>query len=332
MNKIYSYFLLFLSLAILNIDCGSHMKKFTETRFKMGTIVNISLFEKDAKIAKMQIEKGFSEIDRIAALFYEGVSTSDIYKLNNRIDSTITVAFEVASLLSRAQRISENTTGAFDVTIGTLLELYSFRKGLERIPDSATVFEVKRKIGYQNLKIDLEKNLLTTRNLEFKIVVGALVKGYAVDRAIQIIQSENRNGILINAGGDIRATRRFDQKDWIIGIKDPIQQNKTLDKIAIPEGAVVTSGNYEQFSIINGIRYHHIINPKTGFCSDQSHSCTVIAPSTELADGLATGIFVLGSKEGLKVLDKYPDVECLIVDWDAKIHKSEGFDKYVIND
>jgi len=320
--------ILFLFLLVVFQNCTPKLQKFTETRFKMGTIVQITVFEKDKVLAQKQIDRGFAEIDRVSDLFWEGNPSSDIYKFNHRTSSKVEVSAEVAALISRAKQISKNTNGSFDMTVGTLRNLYSFKKGEERIPSRQKIAETLKFIGFNNLRIDLKQNLLISDNQEFTILTGAIVKGYAAQRALHKIKEDNHNGILVNAGGDICATKRVDEQKWVVGIQDPRSKDGLLGTISILEGSVVTSGDYEQFSIIDGKRYHHIINPITGFSADKSNASTVIAPNAELADALATGLFVLGSEEGLKVLENYPDVECMWVDWQGKLIKSEGFDQY----
>jgi len=318
----------FVIILFLFTACTPRLQKFSETRFKMGTVVQITLFEKESKEAQKQIDKAFAEIDRIADLFWEGNPESEIYRFNHRQSDTVTVSAEVVSLISRAKQISKNTTGAFDMTVGTLKNLYNFTKGEEKIPTLQEIEETLKYTGFQHLKTDLRENLLISDNQEFMIITGAIVKGYAAQRALQIILKENSYGVLVNAGGDIAASRRYDGKKWVVGVQNPLQRNGLLGTISVSEGAVVTSGDYEQFSIINGQRYHHIINPKTGHSADKSHAATVIADNAELADALATGLFVLGADEGMAVLEKYPQVECLWVDTEGKIIQSEGFDDY----
>ncbi|MBN2280866.1 MAG: FAD:protein FMN transferase [Candidatus Marinimicrobia bacterium] len=325
--NIYFYFLLNLLLASL-FTCESKVTKFTETRFQMGTIVQITVFEKNKETAHKQMDQGFAEIDRIANLFWEGNPDSDIYKFNHRNSDTVEVSAEVAALISRAKQISVNTFGAFDMTIGTLKDLYSFKKGEEKVPDSLIVSETIKNIGFEKLEIDLKRNLLISENQNFTLLTGAIVKGYAAERALQKIVKENHYGVLVNAGGDICASKRSDGQKWLVGVQDPAKKDHLLGTVSIEEGAVVTSGDYEQFSIVNGKKYHHIINPLTGFSADKSHSSTVIAPDAEMADALATGLFVLGAEKGLKALINYPDIECLWVDWEGKHIMSEGFYHY----
>ncbi|MFP4546826.1 MAG: FAD:protein FMN transferase [Fidelibacterota bacterium] len=326
-KRLYIISLIILSITLFN--CNGGIQKYSETRFKMGTVVQITVFEKDKETAYQQINRGFAEIDRIADKFWEGDPASEIYKFNHRSSDSVAVSSEVAALLSRAAQLSKNTGGAFDMTVGTLKNLYNFKKGEEKVPDTATVKQTLRHIGYDKLIINLEKNLLITDNQSFQILTGAIVKGYAAERAARVMAKNNKFGILINAGGDIRATKRWDDKKWIVGIQDPKEKGRLFGTVSIHEGAVVTSGDYEQYSVINGRRYHHIINPLTGFSAGQSHATTVIAPNAELADALATGLFVLGPDKGLKILEKYPDVECLWVDWDGNIIQSEGFKNFM---
>ncbi len=330
MNKHYSIIIVSLLFVIFGHNCQNQPRKFTETRFQMGTVVQITLFETSKKSAQRQMDNGFAEIDRIAALFWEGNPDSDIYKINHRKSDTIHVRSEVAQLLARAKHISQQTDGAFDMTIGTLKELYNFEKKI--IPDTNQIKAVLNHIGFENLSIDTTRNRLRFKNPDFKLITGAIVKGYAADRAIDIIKKENPYGVLVNAGGDIRVTKRHDSKKWIVGVQDPKEKGHLIGKVAIYEGAVVTSGDYEQYTIIEGKRYHHILNPLTGFSAEKSHATTVIAPKAECADAIATGLFVLGDKRGKVIINRFPCVEALWIDWEGNSILTDGFSKYLVGD
>ena len=329
MKKILSFFITI--VLIFQTSCSNNIQKYTETRFQMGTVVQITLFDKSEKNAQVLMDSAFAEIDRIASLFYEKNPNSQIYKFNNReINKPVKMPEEILNLVARGNHVSDKTYGAFDITIRSILNLYSLKPEKIHIPDSTEIITTLPFVDYTNLIIDHKNKTISSKILESKLAVGGIVKGYAVDKAIEKISKFNNHGILINAGGDLRATPRYDKKKWTIGIQDPRNTDNIIHIIGISEGAVTTSGDYEQFVMRDGKRIHHIIDPRTGFSADLTQSVTMIAPNAELADCLATGIFVLGAENGLKAIKSFPECECYIIDNHGKTFQTDNFQEYII--
>ena len=327
---LYRFSIIFLILLLLFFSCSQKQTsvKVSKTDFAMGTIIQITVLDSSKQAAHNAIEQAFQEINRVGNLFYKGNPESPIYKFNHRSGNSVKMPQEVFDLILRADRISRKTKGGFDMTIEKLLPLYDFSGDSLRPPQKSLVDSLIQYVGYNHLEFDPTTNTITSQREGLALATGGNAKGYAVDRAIHILDSLGVSGALVNAGGDLRVLPRS-RKKWRVGIQNPSQPNQTIGIIALDSGAVTTSGDYEQYFNYNGKRYHHIINPKTGYPARASRSVTVIAPSTELADALATGLFILGYEEGLKALDSFPDCEAFWVDSSESYHKSSGFARYL---
>lgn len=299
------------------------------TRFAMGTIIEITVLDTSELKANEAIGEAFNEILRIASLFYEGNPRSPLYTFNNRKNNETSMPVEILELIQRSLNISEKTNGAFDITVGVLLSLYRFSGDSLVPPDSSSVKDLLPYVGYKNLTTNFEKSTLTTIYSKARITTGGIAKGYAVDRAIDILLARGVAGALVNAGGDLRVIPRKDGKLWRVGIQNPRKENDIIDVIEISNGAVTTSGDYQKYYFYKNRRIHHLLNPKTGFPADSCQSVTVIAPITELADALATGLFVAGVTAGLDIIKKYPNCEALWVRADGKTFMSRGFPIYL---
>jgi thiamine biosynthesis lipoprotein len=230
----------------------------------------------------------------------------------------IRISPETIQVIKKAQQISELSEGGFDITVAPITELW--RKAREKkIPPSAE--EVKEKLGLVNFKnIELNREgKVYLKKKGMAIDLGGIAKGYAVDRAFDVLRSLGYKNLIVNAGGDLRAGGLKNNQPWSIGIQNPREPKKILTRIPVSDMAVATSGDYERFLIYEGKRYHHIFNPRDGFPAEGCQSVTIVTKDGMTADGLATAVFVLGPEKGYSLCQKLDDVECLIVDKDGKM-------------
>jgi len=324
-----SSILIILSLFLVSCQpSGLQYKKAQSTRFAMGTIIEITVLDTTEAEANAALEAGFAEINRISAGFWEGNPQGAIYAFNHRTTDAVVMPREILELIARSQDYSGMLGGAFDITIGTILPLYRFKGDSLKPPDEDQLRKLLPYIDSRSLTISLEKETLAGKYRPTMIGLGAVAKGYGVDKAIEAIAKYKVAGALVNAGGDLRALPRPDGRKWRVGIQNPRQGDAILKVVEIDSGAVVTSGDYEKFFMYNGKRIHHLLNPRTGFPADSSQSTTVIAPNAEQADAMATGLFVLGPSAGLKALANFPGCEALWIRADGQVVQSAGFEKY----
>jgi thiamine biosynthesis lipoprotein len=330
-RKYYQMTLLLLFCTGWHYSChkSASLQSFHMTRFAMGTVIEITVLDYSEKHANEAMDAAFLEISRIGRLFYEDNPHSPLYAFGNRTSSEVLMPPEVLSLVKRGLEISRLTNGGFDMTVGIILPLYDFKSESSTPPSQQAIDSLLPFIDYKTLTVDEERGLLISSAPETKLTTGGIAKGYGVDRAIDILKKKKVAGALVNAGGDLRVLPRADGKKWKIGVQNPRMTNKMLEVIEVDNGSVVTSGDYEKYFFYQGKRYHHIINPKTGLPADSCQSVTVMAPTAETADGLATGIFVIGVNAGLALLNSLPGCEGLIVRADGEIFSTKRFDNYL---
>lgn len=301
----------------------NNLETITQTKILMGTVVEIQVKDKDEVKAHRAISSAFDEIKRIDNLFSSYNSESIVWKINHSFEHP-SLSEELVSLLVFSDSIWRLSNGCFDVSLGNLIELWGFSNQKPSVPNKKKIIESLASSGWKNvqLKNDNSISLVNKTNLDF----GAVAKGYAVDRAIDLIKISGVSAALVNAGGEVKGFGN----DWIVGIQHPRNKNEMLGKLKLNDMSVATSGDYEQFFEVNGKRYHHILNPKTGMPANECQSVTVVCKENKLADALATAVFVMGIEDGLKLVNTLDNVEAMIIASDGKIKTSKGFNKFLM--
>jgi len=290
----------------------------------MGTVIEITLVSEDGEAAQKASLQAFQEIRRIEQLMSPWIETSDVSRLNRSAGKDwAKVSPETLEVIQRSQKISGLSEGAFDITIAPLTQLW--RKARERgaPPSSEEVKKILDLVSYRNLLIQSDgKAFLKKKGMA--IDLGGIAKGYAVDRAFKTLTSLGYKNLIVNAGGDLRAGGLKNNQFWSIGIQNPRLPEKVMATISVSDSAVATSGDYEKFFFHQGKRYHHILNPKTGFPADGCQSVMILSKDGMTADGLATAVFVLGPEKGYALCQKIGGVECLIMDGEGKAVMTPG--------
>jgi thiamine biosynthesis lipoprotein len=319
--------LLLAIITILSAACSSP-SDIHETRFIMGTLVEFTIAGSEQTQAEKSIAAAAREMQRIEDLFtiYGDVANSVKAFNASPADTLVKLDDEVADLLDTALAIKLQSGGTFDPTLGNLNLLWSFSLPESPLtPPSAEAIEQalpplhcieKQEGGW----IRLDNRCL----LDF----GAIAKGYAIDRGMAVLQKNGIGHAIINAGGDIRLIGRHGEKPWRIGIRHPRNKAEVIATLEL-EGdvSVVTSGDYERYFVYEGQRYHHILNPKTGWPATASQSATVIAPNATLADAWSTALFVHG-KDGVPLLNKM-GFAALLVDHNGKVFKNKSLETFL---
>ena len=319
----------FILIIFSNCQDKNALREVKSTRMAMGTIIEITVLHSTESKANEAMEAAFAEINRIGKEFYEGNPESEFYQFNHRTTDVVSFDDEKLALVRQAVDMSQKTAGAFDITAATLFPLYRFHGDSLRPPRQKDIDRLLPYVGYSYLQIDIVKHTLGAPNRVTAIGTGGIAKGYAVDRAIDILIDDEVTGAIVNAGGDLRVLPRRDGKAWRVGIQDPRNLNSILKILEVYDGAVVTSGDYQKFFIYEGKRYHHILNPQTGTPADSCRSVTVIAPTAEQADAMATGLFINGPEWGLAHFDRFPGCDALWIRHDGKIFMTDGFQQHL---
>jgi thiamine biosynthesis lipoprotein len=274
-----------------------------------------------ATAANVAIDSAIDEIKRVTQVFSEWEPKSEISAVNKAAgEKAVPVSPEVFRLISEALRISELSNGKFDITFKSAGKLWDFRK--KTIPEATELKRAAAAINYQHVALDEEKQTVFLTKAGTQIGLGGIAKGYAIDRAVQVIRNAGFDMFYINAGGDLYASSGASIKDnaknsakrWKVGIQHPDNTDRLIAVLPVANGAVATSGDYERYFEKNGTRYHHIIDPDTGYPANLSRSVTVLTSRAYLADALATAVFVLGPEKGVTLIENMPEAEVLIID------------------
>lgn len=289
---------------------------FKRTLKLMGTRFEITVVADNKEEAESNIDLAVQEIQRIENLISSWKSDSQTSMINSNAGiKPVKVDRELFSLIQRAIGISEITDGAFDITYASMDALWKFDGSMTEMPSAEVIRASAARTGYQKILLDEEESTVLLKEPGMKIGFGAIGKGYAADRAKDLLRRHGVAGGIINASGDMNTWgKQPDGSDWKVAITNPLDKDKAFALLPLHQGAVVTSGNYEKFVTFKGVRYGHIIDPRTGYPATGIISVSVFAPSAELADALATAVFVMGKEVGLDRIGQLPQVECIIID------------------
>jgi thiamine biosynthesis lipoprotein len=319
------FLLLFFSFALsLSPSSSQSSDLFKYHQVAMGTAVEITLMGDNEEQANKAALQAFQEIKRVETLMSPWVESSDVSRINRLAGKEwVKVSPETTDVMKKAQEISELSGGGFDITVGPLTQIWrnAREKGLP--PSSQDVKERLILVNFRDVMINREGQVFLKKR-GMSIDLGGIAKGYAVDRAFELLRTLGYQNLIVNAGGDLRAGGSKIDHPWSIGIQDPRVSQKIMAKISISDAAVATSGDYEKFFFHQGKRYHHIFNPRDGFPTEGCQSVTVIYKDGMTADALATALFVLGPEKGYSLCQRLDGVECLIVDKEGKIIFSPG--------
>ncbi|MBC8551388.1 MAG: FAD:protein FMN transferase [Candidatus Brocadiales bacterium] len=303
---------------------------FKKTALSMGTVFEVTIYTADKYIAEKTFNDVFQEINRLDYLMSNYKKESVLSELNkNASTEPAECNTELASVIEQSLQYSEITDGAFDITIGPLMKKWGFFKKEGRIPGKEELEPILESVSYKNIIIEekaiksLSKDLGTVKTVFFKnpgtqIDLGGIGKGYAVDRVTSVLKQNGISSALINFAGNIYTFGTPPGKDsWVIGLQHPRESEGLLGTFEIKDKAVSTSGDYEKFFTIEGKRYSHIIDPRTGKPVEGIVSVTIVTDNATRADALSTGVFVLGLEKGMALIEKLPDVEGIIIYEDA---------------
>jgi thiamine biosynthesis lipoprotein len=283
----------------------------------MGNRFEITVHEPDENRAAWLIELAIAEISRIEGLLSTFLPESETNRINEMAGITpVEVSGEMIALIQRAQRISELTQGAFDLSYGSVdKRLWNFDLSMKSLPDAAIARKAVRLINFRNIEVDPLNRTVFLKEKGMRIGFGGIGKGYAADRAKEVLVKEGVTSGIVNASGDLTTWgKQVNGEPWTIGIADPNAASHLFSYINITDMSVATSGNYEKFVEINGKRYSHTIDPRTGMPVSGIKSVTIISPFAELSDVLATPVMIMGTEIGLDMLNQMKQVAALIID------------------
>ncbi|MFD2872908.1 FAD:protein FMN transferase [Mucilaginibacter ximonensis] len=293
----------------------------------MGNRFEISVVCDDTYRANQCIDSAIAEISRIEKLLTTFSDDSQTNQINaNAGIAPVKVDEEVYQLIARSLKISELTQGAFDITYGSIdKRLWNFDQQMQALPDPATAKKAVRLINYKNVLLNEEETTVFLREKGMRIGFGGIGKGYAAERARIVLQNAGITSGIVNAAGDLVTWgTQPDGKPWTIAIADPDQCNTPFSTMDISNMAIATSGNYAKFAIIDGKKYSHTIDPKTGLPVSGIKSVSIICPNAEFADAMATPVTVMGVRVGLNLINQLQHVACIIIDDHNQLYTSNN--------
>lgn len=295
----------------------------SETAAIMGTKIAVELWHEDRQMGELAVAEVMDEFRRLDEKLSPYKERSELSLLNRMAaEQPIPVSEELFQLLEESQKYAELTQGAFDITFASIGHQYDYRAGKRPSPESTT--QTLPLIDYRHIQLNAADRTVFFRRQGVRIDLGGIAKGYAVDQGIELLRKRGIAHALISAGGDSRLMGDHQGRPWHIGIQAPRKKNAMAAVLPLSDTAISTSGDYERYFEADGVRYHHIITPKTGRSANDVQSVTILGPNATRTDALSTSIFVLGAEAGMAMVDRVDDIEAVIIDHQGRMSTSAG--------
>jgi len=306
-------------------------RKFVYTGKAMGTIITVFFWTDDEAKAAKAAQAVFDEMKRLDGVMTTWTPDSEVSRVNAAAgDHPVRVSDETFTVISRAQDIAKKTGGVFDITVGAFKGLWKFDEDMDgTLPDPAEVRKRLALIGYKHLVLDPKKKTVFLRKKGMSITLGGIAKGYAVDKCVELLHQQGFTNFMVQAGGDMYIAGKKGAAPWVVGIRDPRGAPDAMFALApVEDHSFSTSGDYERGFVKDGVRYHHILDPRTGHPARASRSVTIRAKDAFTADAWSKVLFILGPEKSRKLLarEKLPDFEVVWVDDKNAIHMTKGIE------
>ncbi|MBV1909117.1 MAG: FAD:protein FMN transferase [Kangiellaceae bacterium] len=309
---------LFVCITVLFFTYSSDADWYEHSFDVMGTRAKVEFESDSKKLAAMLVKRVEDEMNRIDQLMSPFKETSELSKINTMAFSQpVEISREMFSLLEKSLEYSRFTSGAFDITFSSVGYLYDYRQ--HRMPSNSDKTRLKESINYRSISLNANQSSVRFLDKNTRIDLGGIAKGHAVDQCIGILLNHGIKNAFVNAGGDSRVIGKKQDRLWYIGIRHPRDEDKLIVNLPLEEVSISTSGDYERFFIKDNVRYHHIIDPKTGDSARHTQSVTILASNSVDADALSTSIFVMGVEDGMKLVNQMTSVSAIIIDQQGKM-------------
>ena len=304
------------------------LHRVSETRTQMGTLVIVTIVAPELKVAREMVRNAFGQMERLEGILSRHRRDTPLDRLNEK-GLIETPPPELVEVMGRALTYSSITDGAFDVTVAPLLELYaSHFEASNRPPPDHEVERILESVDYRRVRIDSDAIVL--EGSEMKVTLDGIAKGYIVDQTVRALVDDGAERILINAGGDMASGGGGSLEDpWMVGVRDPAEPQGFLANVRLGGDCIATSGDYMQ-AFTHDRRFHHIIDPRTGYSPSQASAVTVVTTSAMEADALSTGIMVLGPVKGFQLMKRLEDTEGMIVTKGGESMTTPGLDNLAV--
>lgn len=317
-----------LALVLLTGCQPKPLEKKSVVGFYFDTVITLSAFVEDDKVLKEALD----ECARFDKLFSRTIQGSDIWRINNE-SGPVEVSPETAEMLRLGQEYSVASGGTFDMTIGPEIKLWDFSGETAKLPDAEKFREAATHVDYR--KLELSGNTVTLPD-DMSLDLGGIAKGYIADKLSVFLREKGVKSALINLGGSVMTIgrRATDDQPWVVGIQDPKAENGANKLTIRAENlSVDTSGNYERFFILDGVRYHHLLDPKTGWPVNEGlDSVTIVAPNATLCDTLSTACYILGLDKGMELVKRYDGADAVFINSDGSVVMTDGAKALVVDE
>jgi thiamine biosynthesis lipoprotein len=289
----------------------------------MGTAIRVELWSTERAAADSAMAAVMEEMHRIDRAMSPHKPDSELSRINrDAADQPVPVSREMFELLSRSLDFSRISGGAFDITFASAGHLYDYRERVR--PDADALAQARAAIGYQNLVLDAQACTVRFARPGVRIDLGGFAKGYAVDSGAALLRRRGFCHAIVTAGGDSHIVGDRGDRPWTIGVRDPRRPGELAAVLPLKDVAVSTSGDYERYFDEDGVRFHHILDPRTGASASSVRSVTIIAPDGLTSEGLSKSLFVLGVQKGMRLIEAQPGVDAVVVDSAGVLHYSAG--------
>jgi thiamine biosynthesis lipoprotein len=289
----------------------------------MGTAIRVELWCEDARAAQAAMAAVMDEMHRIDRAMSPHKAESELSRINRDAGRTaVPLSDEMYGLIERALVFSQLSDGAFDISFASVGNLYDYREGTE--PDAQAFERGRAAIGWLHLVLDPKARTLRFGREGMRIDLGGIAKGYAVDNGAAILARRGITNAIVTAGGDSHILGDRRGRPWTIAIRDPRREGGVVAVLPLEDTAISTSGDYERFFERDGVRRHHVIDPRTGLSPDRIHSVTILADDGLTTEGLSKSLFVLGLERGMQLVESLSGVDAVVVDAAGALHYSSG--------
>jgi len=314
----------------VGVSLGQESAVVTRVQMQMGTLVKITAVARSESIAQAAATAGFTEIHRLEEFLSTWIPTSELSRVNTSAGvMPVSVSPETMTVVQRAIQAAEMTDGGFNIAIGPVVDAWNVIEG-QRIPTESELEALRPLVDLMSVYVDVQEQTIYLGKVGMRIDVGGIGKGYAADQAVDALRRAGAIAGVVALSGDIKTFGRLPGgKMFPVGIQHPRKDGSVLAWVDLQDEAISTAGDYERFFEREGIRYHHILDPRTLQPARRCQSVTVIAREGVWADGLDTGIFVMGPERGMELVEQLPDVEAIIVDAEGRLLVSSGLKRRI---
>jgi len=289
----------------------------------MATAIRAELWAASSDQAQAALDAVMTEMRRIERSMNAFDEASDLARINRQAaQAPVAIGAELFRLIERALVFSHRSGGAFDITFASVGHLYDYRRGIA--PDDATLAQARAAVGHANVILDVDAGTVAFAKPGVRIDLGGFAKGYAVDQAARILLHHGIAHATVSAGGDSRVIGDRRGRPWTIGIRHPRRAGEVIAVLPLQDVAISTSGDYERYFERDGVRCHHILDPRTGRSPSAIQSVTILAPDALTSEGVSKSVFVLGVERGLQFVESMPGVDAIVVDAAGALHYSSG--------